>query len=55
MCENEKPFDYSLCESCQKNPRQDEHTCPLAEEINDDSESMCNCCDECILNCALEI
>jgi hypothetical protein len=32
------------------------HTCPFAMEMScgeDDSE--CNCCDECELNCAMDI
>ena len=31
------------------------HTCPFAEEINDDHESLCNCCDECTQECAWDI
>jgi hypothetical protein len=31
------------------------HTCPFAEEINNDSESLCNCCDDCTHECAQNI
>jgi len=31
------------------------HTCPFAEEIHDDHESLCNCCEECTENCAMDI
>jgi hypothetical protein len=31
------------------------HTCPFAEEINNDSESLCNCCNDCTHECAQDI
>ena len=43
------------CQSCKKNPAQPKHTCPYAEEIGGDSESMCNCCDDCTYQCAMDI
>lgn len=43
------------CQHCNKNEATEEHTCPYAEEINNDSESMCNCCDECCHECAMDI
>jgi len=33
----------------------DEHTCPFAEEILDDTTTLCNCCDECTYQCAMDI
>ena len=33
----------------------EEHTCPFKEEINDDYESLCNCCEYCTQNCRWEI
>lgn len=32
-----------------------EHTCPFAEEIHDDTESTCTCCAECEYECAMAI
>lgn len=32
-----------------------DHSCPFKREINDDSESMCNCCEECTQECADDI
>lgn len=32
-----------------------EHTCPYQEDINNDSESTCNCCDYCTYQCAMDI
>jgi hypothetical protein len=44
----------SDCEKCAEN-LEDEHTCPFAEEINDDSETLCNCCDDCTHECGMSI
>lgn len=32
-----------------------EHTCPYAEEIGGDSESLCQCCEYCTEQCAMDI
>jgi 23S rRNA maturation-related 3'-5' exoribonuclease YhaM len=32
-----------------------DHTCPFAEEINNDFESMCNCCSGCRYDCAQDV
>jgi len=56
MCkETKKPFDVNLCQNCQVKPSTDEHTCPYKEDINDDKESLCNCCEDCEHNCAMDI
>jgi len=31
------------------------HPCPYREEINDDSETLCTCCQECAQECANDI
>lgn len=31
------------------------HTCPYAEEINRDYESLCECCEGCEHQCAMDI
>jgi hypothetical protein len=31
------------------------HPCPYQEEINDDSESLCECCEACAYECAMDI
>jgi len=33
----------------------EEHTCPFAEEIYGDTTTLCNCCDECAYQCAMDI
>lgn len=32
-----------------------DHTCPYSEEINGDRISMCNCCNVCAHECAMDI
>jgi hypothetical protein len=44
-----------LCDNCGKNPASKPHTCPFQAEINDDEETLCNCCDECKQDCADDI
>ena len=43
------------CESCGKNDATEPHTCPYAEEINNNSETLCNCCQDCVNQCAMDI
>lgn len=43
-----------MCEgaSCDgKNAATALHTCPYKEEVNNDSNSLCNCCAECRQEC----
>ena len=44
-----------LCGCCEKKPAQDMHTCPFAEEIHGDEESLCNCCEDCETKCCDDI
>ena len=44
-----------LCPKCHKNAANEKHTCPYSEDINDDHESLCSCCDECRQDCLEEI
>ena len=48
------PVEEEKCESgfdC-GNDGTEAHTCPYAEEINDDYETSCNCCEDCAGECA---
>lgn len=38
-----------------KDDRQPLHPCPYKEDINNDSESLCSCCDWCKQQCAYDI
>lgn len=31
------------------------HPCPYAEEINNNYEDVCNCCNECMRQCVYDI
>ena len=42
---------YTRCHHRQREP----HTCPYKEEISDNSESICTCCEECTTECAQDI
>lgn len=47
--------DDSTCENCGKNPAEALHPCPFRADVNDDSETLCNCCPECEHECAMDI
>lgn len=47
--------DSETCQRCRKEPATEPHTCPFAEDIHDDSETLCNCCDDCAHECAMDI
>lgn len=41
------------CESCHiENGDKEEHFCPYQNEIYNDSEFSCNCCEKCMSECA---
>lgn len=45
----------NLCPSCRKNEKSEEpHTCPYKEDFDNDSESLCYCCDECVNKCNVD-
>jgi hypothetical protein len=46
----DKENDKCTCDDCY-----DEHTCPYAEDINNDSETLCTCCEYCTQQCADDI
>lgn len=46
---------YGWCARCNKNPAEDDHSCPFKHEIYDDDESQCNCCGDCAGDCAMDI
>ncbi len=43
-----------LCDSCELSASLPPHTCPYAEEIHGD-EKLCNCCNSCTHQCAMDI
>lgn len=46
---------FEKCQRCGKKPATDYHTCPYRSEINNDDETMCNCCEECQHECGMDI
>ena len=40
---------------CGKPGEDEDHTCPYNEDVNNDSASTCNCCDDCAYQCAMDI
>ena len=40
---------HGFCEQCDDNPGTEPHTCPYGDE------SLCNCCDTCVHECAMDI
>lgn len=53
-----KSFNYAsdeLCESCHNRTGQGLHSCPYKEEINNNSMTLCNCCEDCERECCQDI
>ena len=46
---------YGYCDCTHKGIAQAPHTCPFAEEIHNDSQTLCNCCEFCMQSCADDI
>lgn len=47
---------YNSDETCRcGGDAEPKHTCPFAEEIRGDSDSLCNCCDDCRRECRQNI
>lgn len=54
MSENEVEEVRPLDCGCGEHPKLKPHLCPYYWEINDD-DTECECCEECMENCAMEI
>ncbi|MHA1943804.1 MAG: hypothetical protein ACW96M_05350, partial [Candidatus Thorarchaeota archaeon] len=51
--QNEVPSRWGTCNECQE--EQPPHTCPYAEEIGGDSETLCTCSKADEYQCAMDI
>ena len=49
------PIADGSCPKCKIGTAIEDHTCPYAEDIHDDCESLCDCCENCIHECAMDI
>ena len=46
--------EASTCR-CGQPGTDENHPCPFAEEINDNHEDVCNCCEDCQYECTMDI
>jgi len=37
------------------NPATEDHTCPFQVEVHDNTESKCDCCDDCSQECSDDV
>jgi hypothetical protein len=44
----------SMCK-CGKNPKEPPHQCPFQADVNSDRDTLCECCDDCQHQCAMDI
>ncbi len=44
-----------VCQNCKKNLSTEDHLCPYKSDVNNDSETLCNCCDDCRFECCQDI
>lgn len=53
----EKVSESLQCETdgCERRRADEPHVCPFREEIDDDDKTLCWCCDECVMQCAMDI
>lgn len=43
------------CQRCHKEDANPLHKCPFQQDVHNDEEFQCNCCEECTYQCALDI
>lgn len=53
--EETTPQDLKKCPHCDNLASSEFHKCPYKEDVNNDSESECNCCEKCTHECAMDI
>lgn len=49
-----KHWPKPTCKEC-NGPGEVAHICPYAEEIYEDTNTLCTCCDNCAHECAMDI
>ena len=56
MSADEKgPEPVEMCGACGVNQAREPHVCPYQSDINDDDETLCDCCDDCTAECAYDV
>lgn len=53
--QEDQAVDYGHRESCGDKKGQAPHSCPWQQDVHDDDDYRCNCCDDCINECAMDI
>lgn len=43
------------CNRCKKNNGKELHSCPYKSDIDDNDKELCNCCEDCEEECAMDI
>lgn len=41
-----------MCENCNERPAEKPGVCPYRYEMEGDEETLCNCCEHCVRQCA---
>jgi len=47
--------EQQVCHKCKNMPAEPDHYCPFQAEINDDKETLCNCCEGCRQECCDDV
>jgi hypothetical protein len=47
--------ELKMCKKCGKYPATQPHPCPYNSDVNNDNETLCNCCYHCASICADDI
>lgn len=47
--------EENLCIMCQFNDAIEPHICPYKQDVYDDEDTLCTCCEDCIYECAMDI
>lgn len=45
----------ALCSHCRTHPAKPAHVCPFKADIDGDYKTLCDCCEFCADDCAMEI
>jgi hypothetical protein len=48
-------FNNAMCERCGENDACEPHTCPYSQDIHNDNETLCTCCEKCAHECCMDI
>lgn len=54
-CGEQEPCPNSARSMWLHGPAQEEHACPFREDVHNDSETKCHCCERCMHECAMDV